>query len=149
MKKLFLSLITIVLIGVNTFAQDKIIGEDRNGEFVITANLDYVLDAWNNLLTNQKIDTKLETLAIKSGKFENTGEDYFILIAYNKDKSTKVACMIISFGIFFHLSELEFTTTVTCSGCVEGCDPEATDNGKAWKCANPCDKCNKTVSISY
>lgn len=149
MKKIFLSLIAIVLIGFNTFAQDEKIGEDRNGEFVITANLDYVLKAWNDVLIQQKIDTKLETLDIRSGRYENSGGEYFMLVAYNSDNSTKVACMINRVNGNFLLREGELKTTVTCKGCTQGCRPECGKDDKGWKCSDPCSTCEKTETISY
>jgi len=142
-------LITLIFLGFNSFAQDNKIGVDKKGEYVITANLDYIMKAWNDVLKKQKINTTLHTFEIKSGKDENSGQLYFMLIGYNHDHSTKVACMVNRIGGNFILTPSQSLYTVTCTGCTEGCSPKGTEDGKGWKCDKPCTDCKKTESISY
>lgn len=155
MKKNIFVFVGLFFLGFNLFAQTEgdVIGEVKDGKCIITTNLDEVLTRWNEILVIEKIDATLTTLEIVEKTDEESGEIYYILIAYNSDKLTKVACLIYlntGGGGLLSWGSSGYSKTVTCTGCTVGCSPEYMSKVKMWSCKFPCgNECVKSETVAY
>ncbi len=144
MKKVFLSLLTIVLISCGSIAQEgKEIGVVEDGQYVITVNESFLDEHFETVLKAQNIDAKLIRYEIISDK--NDSGEYYMLIGYNKNNSVKSAFRLKLENDKFR-AQFNYNT-VTCNGCTSGCHPHADKSG--WNCDDPCESCSKSETISY
>jgi hypothetical protein len=158
MKNLLVSLIAIILTSCAGNAQitEKEIGVNEKGVYKITIDQDFLKKVLEEQLRKDKNDAVLTEFKIKKDVMENdTSKEYFILVAQNKDGSTKIAFDLeLTDNVFFaRFRELSLVSSCTCSGsCTSGCDPKhrMDDDGYVvWRCSactQPGKTCNKSVT---
>ena len=124
---------------------------DKNGKFIITADLSDLRLLWNKQLKNQKIDSEIEDFEIKSANYENSKEVYYFLFSSLKNKNgTMVNALRLDGNMEL---ELESGGSTTCTGCNVGCIPtKVVKTVNNWYCASPCypsESCVKTQTVTY
>lgn len=143
MKKLVFGLIATVVFAFNGNAQK--VGESRDGKFVITEDLSFLKEKWDDLLKDNKIDGEIDRFEItaETYKDDKTNEDvtYYQITGYTKDNFGKVASVLSFDKIAFSLEAS--SSSCTCSGCTYGCHPRLL-KGVAWCCIDGCNECTKT-----
>lgn len=144
MKKLVFGLIATVMFGLAGHAQK--VGEIKDGKFVVTEDLTFLIEKWDNLLKEDKIDGQVGRFEITSETYkdEKTEKEveYYQITGYSKDGSVKVATELTARDSALSLSIADSSTCV-CNGCTLGCHP-AKLRGIAWYCDNPCSECSKS-----
>lgn len=110
-----------------------VIGEDRNGVYVITADPNALKSYLEDLLRKDGQNVVLDTLTIeKKIATNNPGDSAYMLIGSRGSGS-----MSVSIGVMLTLNRYNFSmsteprTSTSCRGCAEGCNLSYyTINGK-------------------
>lgn len=146
MKKLIFGIIATVSFTMTSCAQT--IGIIENNSNKITCDIDVIKKDWEKVLIEQKIPTILTNFEIIFDRIESSGETYYLLLAKNEDSSVKIGRRLELMNNRFAFAD--FTETVTCSGCSDGCDIKLKDNGQ-WKCTSCIEGsgCTKTVTKTF
>lgn len=122
------------------------IGTLTNGVYNITAPTATLQSMW---------EVELNQFEIKEGLDSSTMERYYYLLGTNQNKTTKGAVLLVLISNTFYLADSQVggdpsqpTGSVTCTGCVYGCNPFK--RGKNWYCDMDCpSNCVKTVTIKF
>lgn len=132
----------MIILSMSMSDQEKV-GENRNGTFVITANLNLLKQRWNDIAGET-----VSNYAIVIHKDE--GVDWYYLVAKMKDGGTITTSVDYVNNTFFVPNQsLSSSSTCSCTGCgYVGCDPRWLPNSKKWICDDPCLKCKKTVTAT-
>ena len=140
MKKLIFGLIATVMFGFAGNAQK--VGELK---FVLTEDLSFLKEKWNNLLKENKIDGEIDRFEITSETYKDEKTEnevaYYQITGYTKDGSVKVATELSLNKLSFSIASIE--SSCVCSGCTYGCHPRKL-NGTSWCCIDGCNECSKT-----
>jgi hypothetical protein len=149
MIKLLFDLIATVMLSATVNAQENFkVGVNNNGIFEITENIDPIISGWTNFINENNIDATLTTFEIKRAKYNDAeGGLYYYLLAMNKDKTVKVAKLLLYDDItsvfYFSID----SHTITCNGCTAGCTPEHIKR-VGWVCSDSCGSCKKTETVT-
>lgn len=102
---------------------DGVIGEDINGTYVITIDETLVKKDLEEALKRTGKTTTLQTVEIVSKTASNDGSDIaFFLIGYD-NKGITISLMLDKRNNTFLLyNNNGFVKTVTCEGCISGCN---------------------------
>lgn len=115
MKKFIL--LGFLILSISMLGQERV-GENRNGTFVITANLNLLKLRWNEIMGET-----VKNYSIISATSE--GELFYYLVA-NTDNGNRVATTLAYRNNIFSVPDqsLESSSTCSCDGCRwNGCDP--------------------------
>lgn len=153
MKKTMNFMLALLLFSLVSFAQNSLkkIGEDQNGQYKITDNLELVKSDWMKILKDQRNPAVLVNFEIKASVNNKTNEKFYMLLATSQDKSLKMAgTLILKNGVFsIDMANDDYKNggIVVCEGCKEGCDPEK--EGINWVCSNSCGPaCSRSMTLS-
>ncbi len=122
------------------------IGEIKDNDFVITIDADIIKQKFEKRLKEENNEAILTDFKIESDMMEND-EKYYMLIGFNHEKSLKIATFLTLKNNNFYGSIGVNLNTLTCSGCIDGCDPKKGSKGNF--CDNSCEECTKTETIGY
>ncbi|WP_445454692.1 hypothetical protein [Flavobacterium sp. 25HG05S-40] len=158
MKKLFYSIIAVVLIGCNSNGQttQKEIGVVENDSYKITMDKVFLKKILEEQLRKDKNEAILTEFEIVKDTYVNEpSKEYYILVAQNKEGSTKIAFELeLNSNVFVasFKNDVLARGTCTCSGgCTRGCNPRrevGPGNEIDWYC-DACRKgsgCSKSVT---
>lgn len=137
-----------MLLAFNGNAQK--VGQIKNGYPTITENMDFLKKAWENMLIERKTSAELVNFEIISGKFEKSGESYYLIVASNKSKTLKIATKLVLDKNRFSIKNVSLLSdTCTCSGCRDGCNPTVKPDGNfmCTACIDGGDSCTKTTTL--
>src|SRR5690606_13914084 len=100
MKNVILML--VLAFSITAVAQQKI-GEEQNGNYVITENIDALKRSWAEILVEQGISSKLHNWKIV--QLLDAGQPYFILLATTSDNMASIATGLNFVGKNAYLAE--------------------------------------------
>jgi len=126
MKTILVAIVAFVTMNVHCKAQGKVIGENKDGQFVLTVDSDSLLLSANKILKGQGFTSKLNSVSLNEGTIENSSQKYYYIKFVNKENSIKLVQLLdFTNGRFSTIqSTLESGISVSCSGCRKGCDPK-------------------------
>ena len=165
MKKLVLILILVAISAIYSCKKDtqkndefkdllsEKIGEfDINNKPIITYDVETLLLKYNSYANENDINTLFTKLRIQS--FYKKGEKHYMLCAYNKDLSQRIATLLEKQGddlFFYNINKNNkgHKATLSChtKSCANstGCSPVNT--GLGWHCSDCPGDCKKTTTI--
>lgn len=148
MKKLLFGLIATVLLSLSVSAQK--IGVKQDGKFLVTGDLTFLREKWNQLLKNQNINNEIYDFKIESGVYDDDKEiKYFAIIGFSRDFTVQVAEVIelsSNDEFIYNKALADAGHTVTCNGCMAGCSPQKLKIG--WICTVGCYECSKSETVT-
>ncbi|MEC4004302.1 hypothetical protein OX283_006515 [Flavobacterium sp. SUN052] len=149
MKKILFGLIATILISINSNAQK--IGVNQEDKYIITDDLSFLKEKWNQILKDQKINDQINNFKIESGEYDDGDKKikYYAIIGTTLNSNLQMAEVIelTQNGEFYYNKLLaDSGHTVSCSGCMAGCSPKKMKFG--WVCTAGCEACSKTETVS-
>lgn len=143
--------LSVLLLGLfSSFAQCDHIGVVQDNSYVITCNQSLLKSCLQKVLTLQGNKTVISSLEIKSAK-DSSGRVYYYLLAKDDNNTMKMATgLTLNNGVFNLALTDGNSTSCTCTGCSDSCDPYQNLNG-TWRCLNSCSPkagCKKSVTAT-
>jgi hypothetical protein len=127
MKKLFLLIAFSASLAGKNFAQGKLIAQQIDGKYVITANVDSLLAEANLILKlKQNISGKLTQVSIVEHYLAKISSKFYCIKFTNSEQNIKlVQVLVATQGMLKTVqSSLDAGESITCAGCRKGCDPK-------------------------
>lgn len=106
------------------------------GETFVFWNTEGLAEDWEAMLLEEaNIEVEFGSFEYAISDADEDGENEEFIVGYAEDLSLKAAFYLTGPDEEGLMYKDEIKTTVTCAGCVSGCDPVPV--GKSWGC-NPC-----------
>ncbi len=135
MKNL-LALLLLFSFSIISCSQTKI-GIIEDNDFKITIDNNILKSQGEEHLKKLKINTTLVSFEILKDYVDGTEQEYYKLLAKNKDENIKIAFVLtLENNTFFSKDAQFFSSSATCTGCTRGCSPRlhADDGELEWYC---------------
>ncbi|RYZ54817.1 MAG: hypothetical protein EOP49_04300 [Sphingobacteriales bacterium] len=154
MRLIFFSAIILFLTGFTASAQGQKMlkaGRIQKKGVSITMRLTNLENSWEKHLAELGTSADIRSWKIVTGKDEVNKEKYYLLVGTTSDLRVKIASRLVRKGNALYLVQngntLAEISTITCSGCKNGCYPVI--SGGSPRCTS-CETgdCTKSVTVS-
>lgn len=126
------------------------IGVFEDGEYLLS-NKETLKGEWEQLQREQGNEVTFNDFSIVNGNLKGDRTPKLILKALSIDGRVKMATEVkLIKDKDGTTSIMRFGTTVSCSGCIQGCDPEKDEDTNKWICTfcTVGAVCTKTVTVT-
>ncbi|WP_395044344.1 hypothetical protein [Flavobacterium sp.] len=144
-------------ISLNRFVAKQIIGEERNGEYIITADRNQLFANFSELAKEQGLgEVKYQTLFIRKNIIEGSNpiKYYYGLFAIDNIGYHQAAIELINTNRALMIDDSPNTGSITCTStnCSGAqCTPYQhimSTGDKVWTCSSCTSSCTKTASVT-
>ena len=109
------------------------IGEVKDNQFVVTANVENLRKTWNQLLVDNHIKGTLSTFEIRKDLDTNEQpKEYYLLTSVSSNDSVKVSTLILKKSNRFYFPDLKAQKVIICHG-TKDCTPKIFKHD-SWGC---------------
>ena len=127
------------LIAIQASHFGHVIGVQNSGMNTITYDMAKLKSQFEAHLEDGEVFSNLSNFRIEL--FNDEGEDYYLLLADDSDRLSRLAVkLVLDGGKFYEAIINGGGSSVKCEGCTKGCGPRTKSNGDGW-----CTSCDESI----